>query len=212
MALQLTLNNVGKSYNFDWIFRGLSLDLQSGQSVAVLGGNGSGKSTFLKIVAGSSYVSEGTIEYTHNGKKVDKDSIYSLVSLSAPYQTLFDDFTLAESIAFQAKFKPFVNNISPKEIVDLIELPKVANKALKYYSSGMKQRAKLALAILADTPVLLLDEPGTNLDKKGVEWFKNLLLPQMQNRLVFVCSNRHDEESGFCTTILEIEQYKKKVV
>jgi len=212
MALQLTLTNVGKSYNFDWIFRGLSLELNSGQSLAVLGGNGSGKSTFLKMVAGSSYLSEGTMEYTTNGKKVDPTNIYSLVSLCAPYQSLFDDFTLAESIDFQAKFKPFVNGMGQKEIIDLVELPKVANKALKYYSSGMKQRAKLALAILADTPVLLLDEPGSNLDKKGVEWFKNLLIPQMHNRLVVVCSNRHDEESSFCTAVLEIEQYKKKVV
>jgi ABC-type multidrug transport system ATPase subunit len=212
MALQLTLNNVGKSYNFDWIFRGLSLELSSGQSLAVLGGNGSGKSTFLKMVAGSSYASEGTLDYTFNGKKIDKDDVYSLVSLCAPYQSLFDDFTLAETIAFQAKFKPFVNGLGSKDIIELIELPKAANKALKYYSSGMKQRAKLAMAILADTPLLLLDEPGSNLDKKGVEWFKNLLLPQMQNRLVMVCSNRHDEESGFCQAVLEIEQYKKKVV
>lgn len=210
MALTLTLANVGKSYNFDWIFRGINLNLEGGQSVAVLGGNGSGKSTFLKIAGGAAYASEGTVNYTHNGKPVDKDNIHNLVSICAPYQALFEDFTLAESIAFQAKFKPYTQGLSTQNIIDLIELPKAANKPLKYYSSGMKQRAKLALAILADTPVLLLDEPGSNLDKKGVEWFKNLLLPRMQNRLVFVCSNRHDEESGFCTTVLEIEQYKKR--
>lgn len=208
MALQLTLENVGKSYNFDWIFRGINLTLTSGQSVAVLGSNGSGKSTFLKIVAGAAYASEGKLIYTQNDKAVEKDTIHSLVSLSAPYQTLFEEFTLAESIAFQAKFKPFTGNITRDAIIDLIELPKAATKPMKYYSSGMKQRAKLALAILADTPVLLLDEPGSNLDKKGIEWFKNLLLPRMENRLTLICSNRFEEESDFCQSIIEIEKYK----
>lgn len=209
MALKLSLQNVGKSYNFDWIFRGINLDLESGQSIAVLGSNGSGKSTFLKVVAGVAYASEGKLSYTLDGKAVYKENIHSLVSIAAPYQSLLEDFTLAESIAFQAKFKPYIGNIKAQEIIDLIELPKVGNKPLKYYSSGMKQRAKLALAILADSPLIMLDEPGTNLDKKGVEWFIKLLQPRMQNRITFICSNRYEEESGFCTNTLEIEKYKK---
>lgn len=209
MPVVVTLDNIGKSYNFDWIFRNISLELNSAQSYAVLGGNGSGKSTFLKIVAGAAYASEGTVTYSIDTQNVDKEKAFSLVSLAAPYQALFEEFTFKESIDFQSKFKPFKDGLTPKDIIDITQLPKAANsKPMKYYSSGMKQRAKLALAILADSPILLLDEPASNLDKKGIEWFSNMVQQHKANRLVMVASNRFEEESSFCTERIEIEKYK----
>lgn len=209
MPVVVTLDSIGKSYNFDWIFRNISMELNSTQSYAVLGGNGSGKSTFLKIVAGAAYSSEGTINYTVDGKTIEKEKAFSLVSLAAPYQALFEEFTFKESIDFQSKFKPFKDKLSSQDIIEIAQLPRAANgKPIKYYSSGMKQRAKLALAILADTPILLLDEPASNLDKKGIEWFATLVQQHNSSRLVMVASNRFEEESGFCTLNIEIERYK----
>ena len=208
MSVVVTLEDIGKSYNFDWIFRHVSLTLNSSKSYAVLGGNGSGKSTLLKVIAGAAYATEGNVKYNINNVEVDKEKAFSLVSIAAPYQALFEEFTLAESIAFQAKFKPFIKGLTKQEIIDITQLPKAAAKPLKYYSSGMKQRAKLALAILADSPILLLDEPASNLDKTGIEWFTNLVQQYTANRLVMVASNRFEEESGFCTEVIEVEKYK----
>ena len=79
---------------------------------------------------------------------------------------------------------------------------------IKYFSSGMKQRLKLALAFCSDTPMLMLDEPTSNLDKQGVEWYLGLVQQFAAGRLTIICSNQEHEYS-FCTQHLDISDYKK---
>ena len=122
---------------------------------------------------------------------------------------VFEELTLQESLRFHAKFKPFRAGITEKSIIELLQLPgKIAIKPLKFYSSGMKQRVKLALAILSDTQILLLDEPVSNLDKQGIEWYQQLVKDHAQDRLAVVCSNLQEEEYFFCTEQLQIEDFK----
>ena len=73
----------------------------------------------------------------------------------------------------------------------------------------MKQRVKLGLAILSDTPALLLDEPVTNLDKAGIEWYRNLIDRNSDNRLILISSNSVSDEFDFCTAQIKMEDYKK---
>jgi ABC-type multidrug transport system ATPase subunit len=72
----------------------------------------------------------------------------------------------------------------------------------------MKQRLKLGLAILADTPVLLLDEPVSNLDKPSIQWYKELVTQFASHRTVIVCSNNIDDEHFFCTRQINISDFK----
>ena len=206
--MKILLNDVGKRYNQEWIFRGINTEFQSGKSYAILGSNGSGKSTLLQLIAGNQLQSQGNISYAHNNQVVDPESIFRYISIAAPYLELIEEYTLKEIIAFHAQFKPFFKAYSPSQIAEITELEKSANKELKYFSSGMKQRLRLALAILSDTPILLLDEPTSNLDKRAMNWYSTLVQQHLSERIVIVSSNHQQMEYDFCSAKIEIDAYK----
>ena len=204
--MKIILNNIGKRFNTEWIFKGMSYEFESGNSYAVLGANGSGKSTLLQVIAGSMTVSEGDVKYesqdtgikTYNLQLTTPDSIFQHLTIAAPYLELFEEHTLKEAIEFHSKFKKFFSNFSTENIIYLLGMKRSKDKQLKNFSSGMKQRVKLALAILSDVPILLLDEPCSNLDAEGVEWYQKLIKDHSKNRLIIVCSNQQKGEYGFC--------------
>ncbi|MES2592109.1 MAG: ATP-binding cassette domain-containing protein [Bacteroidota bacterium] len=207
--MQITLNNIGKRYNYEWIFRKVNYEFTVDNNYVILGANGSGKSTLLQTIAGNIIPSEGEIKYESQQKKnITAETVFRNISFASPYLELFEEFTLTESIEFQAQFKPFCKELDLNKIIELTGLEKAKDKQLKQYSSGMKQRVKLALAILSSSPLLLLDEPTSNLDKKAVLWYQNLIQDYSQNRLIIVCSNQLEYEYPFCNKQLNIEDYK----
>jgi ABC-type multidrug transport system ATPase subunit len=205
--MEITLKNIGRRFNRDWIFRNVNYSFLKGNSYAILGRNGSGKSTLLQLIAGSLTPSEGTLDIFLNGKPCDPDEVYHSLSIAAPYLELIEEFTLSEMIDFHFKFKSNLPGLDKKTILEILELQKAKNKALKYFSSGMKQRTKLALAICSDTPLLLLDEPASNLDAEAISWYLDLIKTYTPGRTVIVCSNQEFEYS-FCQHQIRISDYK----
>ncbi len=206
--ISIQLNNIGKKYVNEWIFKNVSLTIDPSEKLVVLGSNGSGKSTLLQTIASFLIPSKGELVWSSGAEKIEDELIYMHLSMASPYMELIEDFTLTESIEHQKKFKPFLNNFSSKEIIDIMQLQHASEKYLKNYSSGMRQRVKLGLAVLADCPVLLLDEPCTNLDAKSIDWYQNLVKEFALQKTIIVCSNTVKEEYSFCNTTIEIEKYK----
>ncbi len=205
----ITLNNISKKYTGNWLFKNISLQVNANEFLAITGFNGSGKSTLLKIISGYTIPSSGTLTYNLDGNNVAVEQVYKYVSYAAPYLDLIDDFTLLENITFYNKFKNFRNNITAEQLIQLAFLEGSEHKQVKFFSSGMKQRLKLSLAILAETPILLLDEPLANLDSKGFEWYASLTKNYLNNRICIVCSNNTKDETTFCNATLNVEDYKK---
>jgi ABC-type multidrug transport system ATPase subunit len=210
MNYRISLENIGRRFNRDWIFRGIDYTFSSGKIYAVLGPNGSGKSTLLQVLNGSLSPSIGKISYLYEDKLVEIDDVYQHLSLAAPYLELIEEFSLTEMIDFHFKFKAYKPGIDKNGVVELLAMPESKNKLIKYFSSGMKQRLKLALAFCADTPMLMLDEPTSNLDTQGVEWYLSLVQKFAQNRLTIICSNQ-EHEYGFCDEALNITDFKSLV-
>jgi len=205
--MNITLQNIGRRFNRDWIFRGVDYTFNSGQAYAILGPNGSGKSTLLQVLNASLTPSAGTIGYTFQDKPVEATEVFTHLSLAAPYLELIEEFTLTEMVDFHFKFKQYKPGIDKKELIGLLSLTKSENKLIRYFSSGMKQRLKLILAFCADTPILMLDEPTSNLDTQGVDWYLGLVEQFATSRLTIVCSNQ-EHEYGFCNERLSISDYK----
>ncbi|HEY0054186.1 MAG TPA: ATP-binding cassette domain-containing protein [Pedobacter sp.] len=205
--MEIHLKDIGRRFNRDWIFRNVSYSFTKGSSYAILGRNGSGKSTLLQLIAGSLSQSEGTIEITVGSKKLESEELYHSLTIVAPYLELIEEFTLSEMIDFHFGFKKYIQGLDKEKLLDLLDLKTSGNKALKYFSSGMKQRTKLALAICSDTELLLLDEPASNLDAQAVTWYQNLIKDYTENRLVIVCSNQ-EHEYFFCQNQLQMADYK----
>lgn len=211
--LSLSIQNLGKKFNKEWIFRDLSYEILAGDKLVILGGNGSGKSTLLQVLSGFVTPNEGEIIYKLSGgneKKISPDTLKNHISFASPYLQLVEDFTLTELIEHAQVFKPFINKLSVKEVIEIMELLPAKDKLIKQFSSGMKQRVKLGLAILADTPLLLLDEPVSNFDKNAISWYKQLITQHTQNRTVIVCSNAITEEYFFCDKEINVMAFKGK--
>ncbi|MEM1321201.1 MAG: ABC transporter ATP-binding protein [Bacteroidota bacterium] len=207
--MKISLNNIGKRYRFEWIFRNISCELNSGTAYAISGPNGSGKSTFLKILCGHLTPSKGNIQFQLDGKTLDVDNVYSHVSYAAPYIELIEELTLLEAIRFHGRFKPMMDGLQPQAILELMQLQSSRDKEIRFFSSGMKQRLKLALAFCSDTRILLLDEPTTNLDQQGVDWYLEMVRRFKRDRLVVVASNVA-VDFAFCQEKMSILDYKKK--
>ncbi len=221
--MQITLNNTGKRYNREWIFRHVNYEFYPGKSYAITGPNGSGKSTLLQVIAGAVLHSEGEIQYkiTDTGYKIQDNSqpdpasgirypvsamdVYKNLSIATPYLELIEEMTATELLDFHAKFKAF--NIAIPEMLANVGLQNAANKQIRYFSSGMKQRLKLAQAFFCDVPVLLLDEPTTNLDADGIALYKQLVENHAKNKMIIVSSNDR-EEYDFCGEVISINNYK----
>lgn len=204
--MQILLDNIGKKFGKEWIFKSLSLNLDGSNKYVVLGGNGSGKSTFLKIISGFMTPSKGTVKYIESDVQMEVSEIYKKITYAAPYIDVYDHFTLNELFNFQKKLKPFLS--FEGGLLELLQLEKAKGKLIKNYSSGMKQRVKLGLAILADCPILLLDEPTSNLDEVGKKWYAEMINKYAKNKLIIVASNSQKEEFFFCDNEIKIEDFK----
>lgn len=204
--MQINLTGLGKRYNYEWIFRNLTYTFESGTAYAILGHNGSGKSTLLTILAGHNLASEGELSYVASGKTIAPEQAYRHLSLTAPYLELVEEFTLLEMLDFHTRFKPLRQGLSNLELVDRMGLQKSKHKYVKDFSSGMKQRLKLGLAIYTDSAMLLLDEPTTNLDQEGVAWYQEHIAQNREGRLIIVGSNI-EHEYNFCDQRLRISDY-----
>lgn len=204
--MNITLNNIGRRFNKEWIFREINYQFNLGEKYAILGPNGSGKSTLLSILLGSLTPSEGKLSYL-NQKEIKVESIYQYISFAAPYIDLIEEFTLQETIAFHFHFKDYAEGLNALKILELLGLEKSQDKALKHFSSGMKQRAKLALACCTNSPILLLDEPTSNLDTQGVDWYLDLVEKFGGDKMIIIGSNQ-EHEYHFCKKRLMINDYK----
>jgi ABC-type multidrug transport system ATPase subunit len=198
----IELDNCGKKFNREWIFRRLNYQFEMGKAYAITGHNGSGKSTLLQCIAGSMNFNEG------NMKLPDQpENHFHQISICTPYLELIEEMSGVEFLQFHNSFKPLSQKKSIQEIMELIGLGKTANKQISKYSSGMKQRIKLAQAIFSDAPVLLLDEPCTNLDKEGYALYHSLIQTYCTNKILIICSNE-EAEIHFCTNRIHINDYK----
>ena len=205
--MKITLSDAGKRFNREWIFRHVNYSFESGTQYAITGPNGSGKSTLLQVIAGMIDSSEGVIEFTVNGQRSTTNDFYQHLSFSAPYFDLIEELTLTEFLQFHFQFKNLLPGFTVEKIIEVLCLQNAAQKQIRYFSSGMKQRVKLAQAIFADVPVVLLDEPCTNLDESSIAQYQQLIVDYCNNRLIIVSSN-DKQEYGFCKEVVRMGDYK----
>jgi ABC-type multidrug transport system ATPase subunit len=212
--MTISLSDAGKRYNRDWIFRHLTYTFNAGNSYAIVGPNGSGKSTLLQAIGGAIGLSEGGVVVNRESSIVSRETadlstetFYQHISIAAPYLEVIEEMTITEFLQFHQTFKPFLPALSITEMIAVVGLNTAAHKQIRYYSSGMKQRVKLAQAIFSDVPVILLDEPCTNLDSSGIALYQQLIHTYCKDRLVIVSSN-DEAEFGFCRKRINISEYK----
>lgn len=206
--MKIQSSNLGKRFRWEWIFRDMELSVGSGEAWAIYGPNGSGKSTLLKVLSGYLTPSEGKIVYEAAHQQLHRNDVFRHLAYAAPYTELIEEFTLVEMVRFHFTFKKQVAELPLSEIIDRIALRGAGTKQIRHFSSGMKQRVKLALAIMTDAELLVLDEPGTNLDVASHDWYIDLLGQFKADRTLLIASNE-ERDFRWCTHNLSIAEYKK---
>jgi ABC-2 type transport system ATP-binding protein len=206
--MRIEAAGIAKRYRREWIVRNVHLNLHTGNAYAVTGPNGAGKSTLLRLLSGHLTPSKGALVFWDGDKTVPIEAAYRQLSYAAPYVELIEELTLREALRFHTQFQPLAHALQPGDLIELLAFSRAENKQIRHFSSGMKQRLKLALALCSDTSVVLMDEPTTNLDRQGVDWYLRLIERFGTGRLLIVASNV-EEDYGFCNHRVDIMQYKR---
>ena len=189
MSCQLKATNIKKVFNRRVIFRNISFALSEGQTLRVTGRNGSGKSTLVKIISRVLSPTEGSVEYA-GMEKASEAGRLQVIGLVSPYLQLYDEFSARENLQFAMAIRgenPDTNAISA--LLDMVSLSARKDDPVRTYSSGMKQRAKYALALVHHPPVLILDEPMANLDADGTSMVRDIMERQREHGLLIVATN-----------------------
>ncbi len=205
-GLEIHLENVGKRYLRRWIFRDLTYRIPAHGRIGVTGYNGSGKSTLLKIVIGALAPSTGSVAFSIDGEVVDSEKVYRQLAFAAPYTDLIEEMNLMEFLGFHSRFRPLRPGIESGDVVQLLGSQFNTSTHLKSYSSGMKQRVRLALAVCTDAAAVVLDEPTSNLDEEGKEWYASLLQGLGPDTTVLIASNE-SRDMEFCDEFIHIPDY-----
>ena len=198
-TLRLQISNLGHRYGGRKLFQGVNLDAAAGTVVAVLGPNGTGKSTFLKIVAGLLTPWQGTVSLSLDGAALTGEKRRHIIGMTAPDMALYQELSGAENLAFFASLR----GLNPDTAMLRSSLEKVGLKGrgrdlVSDYSSGMRQRLRLAVAQLGSPRLLLLDEPSSNLDASGIEIVESVLNQHREaGHIVLIATNApHEMEWG----------------
>jgi len=203
----IVLEGLQKKFGKQHILQDVSYTFQTGSKTVILGSNGSGKSTLIKILSGALEATEGSPVYTFEGSNVTAKSAGLHVGIAAPYVALNPMFSLKETLAFHEQFCPFPESFKLTDWLFKAGLAAHEDKRLSTFSSGMLQRVRLLLAVANDRPLLLLDEPLSNLDAEGVQFYTELIRSFALSKTIIVGSNYQKDEYSYCTDELLLEKH-----
>jgi len=205
--MEIRLDGISKRFTREWIFQNITQQFSQASSYAITGPNGSGKSTLLMITAGWILPTDGKVEYTVGGKPADPSTYYRYIDFVAPYLELIEDFTLTEFVKFHFRFNRLDGSMSHEDFIRSIFMEKERDKYIRNFSSGMKQRLKLATGFFSENPVLFLDEPTSNLDSKMRKWYFEQFDRVKTSKLIILASNDSSEFEK-CDILIKIEDFK----
>ncbi|MDG5767981.1 ABC transporter ATP-binding protein [Balneolales bacterium ANBcel1] len=205
-------HELGKRFGKTIVFRGVNLRFEGPAVIGIQGANGSGKSTLLKCLSGLLRPSEGRVTWHIRGKQVKLQQIRYQIGFTAPHIQMYHDLTVSENLSFLQRVRPALPEPeiphfadSPDRLAAVTGIGHLADQPYGTLSSGQQQRVRLAGALVSAPPVLMLDEPGTNLDRDGIALVNDIIIHQKNaGGMVFLASNRQ-EELDLCERIVDLQ-------
>jgi len=204
--ITLTVEHLYKKFGRQTVLDNLSFQ-QTGGVTGIAGSNGSGKSTLLKCLAYLLRPTRGQLEWKRDDTLLERDQIRQMLGFAAPYINLYAELTPVENLAFLAQLRSI--NEEEAHIPNLLEYVQMSEFADHPYgslSTGQKQRIKLASALLHKPQILFMDEPGSNLDKRGKHLVEDIVNDfRRDDRLTIIASN-NPEELEWCDRVISVQK------
>lgn len=214
---EINCENLSKSFSGKSIFKNFSFNLSAGNSAVITGRNGSGKSTLVKVISNLLQPSKGNVSVKIDDKQILRTDFFRYTGLVSPYLNLYDELTGLENLTFFYELKSGIKSNAKSDSKDTNEninfyLNKVnmferRNDVIRTYSTGMKQKLKIAFALMNQPEILILDEPGSNLDKEGADLIRDICDEQKQKGILILATN-NEREKEYCNEVISIEDYK----
>ncbi|MBP2630065.1 MAG: heme exporter protein CcmA [Firmicutes bacterium] len=208
MEIMIKLINIKKRYGEKILYSDLSDCLKSASCTCITGSNGSGKSTLLKIIGSLIAADSGQVAVFQDGNRLKRDEYQRLIGMVAPDLALYDHLNAIENIQFFAGFRNC--NLTYETIVDnlfKVGLAGIEDKLVKTFSTGMKQRLKLAVLASSNLPIWLLDEPSSNLDLEGKSMVKKLIQESVDSGKLVILATNEEQEVEYASHILNLAKH-----
>jgi len=208
--LELRVDNLTKRFGLRTIFSNINLSLSAGDILAVTGRNGSGKSTFLKILANVAELSAGSVRWSRGGGALDQDALPLHLGFVAPYLQLYTEFSAWEHVELMQEMRGLEFDKSyATELFDHFGLAGRRNDRIGTFSSGMLQRVKFICAEIHRPSFLLLDEPMSNLDLQGIAAMRELITRDSDRRITLIATNE-EEDVRLCSKMVSVEGVRSR--
>ena len=188
--MNIKFENVSKKFGAKKVIKNFSKSFKR-KKYAIVGDNGSGKSTLLQLISNLMTPSDGKIIYSLDDIKIDKELFIKKIIFSAPYQKLVEELTVKEFLIFHYKFRDYIKN--PLTILSEFGLENFKNTQIKNLSSGAEQKLKLLISFNTKADFILLDEPTTNLDRKGITIYTKTIKKYSKDKGIIIATNREKD-------------------
>lgn len=204
--ISLHVEQLSKYFGKNLVWQNISFDHERGV-LGIEGPNGSGKSTLLKCLTGLLSPSSGIVSWQNCGQELQIEAVKHNIGYAAPYISLYRELSIIENLQFLSKLRKIeVKDSMLQQLLDRVELEHTSDKPYGNLSTGQQQRARLAAALFTNPPVLMLDEPGSNLDEQGRSLISDIVAKSRdENKLVVLASNNPDE-LALCDRIFSVKQ------
>lgn len=190
--MKLEVSHISKSIKNRPILVDISLSLESGNVYGIVGRNGSGKTMLFRALSGLMRVDAGEIYC--NGKKLHTDiDVLPNLGIILENADLYPEYTCFKNLQLLGKINKKVDDTMIAQVIEKLGLDPKDKRTYRKYSLGMKQRAKIAQAIMESPEVLILDEPTNALDEQGVQDVRQIILAE-KNRGTLVILASHSQE------------------
>ncbi len=211
----LKTNNITKRFRSFTALENVSIELEAGKIYGLIGQNGAGKTTLMRIIAGLSFPTSGKLElFGHKGEKELQSELRRIGSL-IEYPSLNGNMTAKENIKLHRIMKGIPDAKIDEELLELVGLKDTGKKKAKDFSLGMRQRLGIAIALLGNPELLILDEPVNGLDPLGVVEIRTLIKKMCEERQMTILISSHNlpELYQTATDYIIIDQgYVKKIL
>ena len=199
--MNIKFENVSKKFGAKKVIKNFSKSFKR-KKYAIVGDNGSGKSTLLQLISNLMTPSDGKIIYSIDDIKIDKELFIKKIIFSAPYQKLVEELTVKEFLIFHYKFRDYIKN--PLTILSEFGLENFKNTQIKNLSSGSEQKLKLLISFNTKADFILLDEPTTNLDRKGIAIYTKTIKKYSKDKGIIIATNREKDIVFDETEVIEL--------
>jgi len=210
MDSYIEIKALSKSFDNKPVIVDLNWRIDQGKCCMVAGPNGSGKSTLLKMICGLLQPKEGRVDFILAGKKIKPHVLFRYVRLTSPDLNLYGKLTVFENLVLFARLRD-VQNWKKKitELLDFFELEKFAFQQFSCLSTGIKQRLKLASALVHEPLFLVLDEPGAGLDHTGKLMIYKVLDQQLKKGLAVMATNDEEEVKKYGSETIRLNPFSQ---